>query len=311
MSKLRSGETLLATKLPTRELILGGWLTAGEVVLLYAKTGVGKTMVAMNMMAAISTGGSYLSWEAPKARRCLYVDTELGSYIIQNRVASIYANYKESGLKNIWLMNHEDCGGSMWNLSHLVEQKRYYNLWKHFDVIFIDNYLGIAYSDRNEHDSAIWRRCWKCIKELRDEGKCVVIVHHSSKDSRNQHGTSLRANDVDTIVNLRPTKESGSSQSLEFTWHFDKTRNFGGEDSEPFWAKYIANQKQCLYYWERKGYWEYRVDCIKERLKALGPGDRNITLIAKEFNLPASRIQEVAKEPGVFEVADNVLNGWG
>lgn len=303
----RSVSEILNTKLIKRTEILGTWLTAGEVVLLYAKTGIGKTMCALNMMAAITSGKSYLGWEAERPRRCVYVDTELGTRIIQERLASIYANYNESGAKNAGIINHEDCGGSMWNLAVTEYQKKYISLWKTYDVIFIDNYLGIAWSEKGENDATIWRKCWKCLKLLRDANKTVVLVHHSSKDARNQHGTTLRSNDCDTIINLRPAQESGEGQSLEFYWHFDKTRNFGGDMTKPFWCKYINNKEQCLYYWEKKDAFEHKLDLAREMLKNYGTDRSHIYSISRELFLQWHVVDRLAKEmkSGPIEVDTN------
>ena len=73
--------------LPPLKPILSPILNEGETMIIYAKTGVGKSWFAMEMGKVIAEGGSFLgrySVEAP--RRVFYVDGEMGVRPFQDRL---------------------------------------------------------------------------------------------------------------------------------------------------------------------------------------------------------------------------------
>ena len=78
-----------------RELILSPWLPKQGLAMLYAKRGVGKTHVALNIAYAVASGGSFLGWQADKPRSILYLDGEMPAATMQERLASIVMSHTE------------------------------------------------------------------------------------------------------------------------------------------------------------------------------------------------------------------------
>lgn len=81
----------LARELPPRESIFGPWLTTQSLSMVYAWRGVGKTHVALGIAYAVTSGGSFLKWEAPRPRGVLYLDGEMPGPALQERLAAIVA----------------------------------------------------------------------------------------------------------------------------------------------------------------------------------------------------------------------------
>jgi AAA domain len=85
---------LLDTAIPERQHILKPWLREHESCLLYAATGVGKSLFALTTALAVAGNGSFLGWK-PDAKpnggdwRVLYVDGEMHIGDIQERARTL------------------------------------------------------------------------------------------------------------------------------------------------------------------------------------------------------------------------------
>ena len=81
----------LAREFPPREMTLGPILPQQGLAMLYAPRGIGKTHVGLGMGYAVATGTAFLKWQAPKARKAIYVDGEMPGRVMQERIAAIVA----------------------------------------------------------------------------------------------------------------------------------------------------------------------------------------------------------------------------
>src|SRR5262249_24351291 len=85
---------LLKTPIPERQHILRPWLREHESCLLYAATGVGKSLFALTTALAVAGNGRFLGWK-PDAKadgadwRVLYVDGEMHIGDIQQRARDL------------------------------------------------------------------------------------------------------------------------------------------------------------------------------------------------------------------------------
>lgn len=66
-------DDFLKRNIPPREMILSPILPPQGLVMIYAKTGVGKTFVALMIAYAVAIGDKVFSWQAPKPRKVLFI----------------------------------------------------------------------------------------------------------------------------------------------------------------------------------------------------------------------------------------------
>jgi putative DNA primase/helicase len=78
---------LLTMEFDPREHVLEPILQTQGTALLYSKRGVGKTLTSLSMGCAVASAGKFLRWQAPKARKVLYVDGEMPAVTMQERLA--------------------------------------------------------------------------------------------------------------------------------------------------------------------------------------------------------------------------------
>ena len=69
--------SFLAMDIPPRETMLEPWLPCQGLAMLYGRRGMGKTYLALGIGYAVGSGGGVLGWQAPKARKVLYIDGEM------------------------------------------------------------------------------------------------------------------------------------------------------------------------------------------------------------------------------------------
>src|SRR4051812_12350048 len=71
--------------LPPRERLLGDWLCEGDLGLIYAYRGVGKTWFALEMARRLSEGTEMGEWLAHRPTKVLYVDGEMPADLMRQR----------------------------------------------------------------------------------------------------------------------------------------------------------------------------------------------------------------------------------
>ena len=91
-------EEFLCLELPIEEHILAPWLCTRSMNMLHAKRGVGKTHFGLSIAYAVATGGNFLKWHAPKARKVCYLDGEMSAYGLQERLRAIREANPDSDL---------------------------------------------------------------------------------------------------------------------------------------------------------------------------------------------------------------------
>jgi len=61
-------EELITMTLPERPRLLGPWLTRSSLVMVHARTGVGKTWFSRSAFQALAMGSAFLKWTADHPR---------------------------------------------------------------------------------------------------------------------------------------------------------------------------------------------------------------------------------------------------
>ena len=80
---------LLDRQFPPRAVLIAPWLRAAESCLLWAPTGVGKSMLVNTLALAVAGGGSVAGWNAATPRKVLLVDGEMHIEDLRERLAML------------------------------------------------------------------------------------------------------------------------------------------------------------------------------------------------------------------------------
>ena len=230
-----TAEQLLATEFPPREMLLGPWLPLKGLAMIYGRRGLGKTHVALGIAWAVATGGEFLRWRAPAARRVVILDGEMSGESLQARLAEIAGDTAGEALGRIRVIAADLQERSI-NLAEAADQRELEPHLAGTDLVIVDNISTLApYGRENEAES--WQPVQTWGLAQRRAGRTVLFIHHAGKDGA-QRGTSRREDVLDSVLALREPPDYLPAQGARFCVHFEKARGFHGRDAEPFEAAF-------------------------------------------------------------------------
>ena len=233
--KVLTADDLLRAELPPRELILSPWLSSKGLAMIYGPRGIGKTHLTLAGAYAIASGGQFLRWCAPTARRVLVIDGEMPAATLQERLTRIIEMAKEAPPDPAyWRILSMDLQDGGFDLGNEGDQRALKSDLVDVDVIFIDNVSTLARLGR-ENEAKSWLPIQEWALEQRRAGRSVVFMHHAGKGGA-QRGTSRREDVLDTVIALRRPQDYQADQGARFEVHFEKNRGFYGDDAKAFEA---------------------------------------------------------------------------
>lgn len=205
------------------------YLKSSTLSMVYAPRGVGKSQYCFFLGLAIARGDRFATGHTERSR-VLYIDGEMGSDVWVRRLPKNQVIGKDA-VKNFGMLCPEDFPDcQIPSIGDEKHQKYYLELAKSFDVIFIDNYLTTCYqTDRRDDEISLWQAVQRLLIKLREAGKAVVLVHHTSK-SGVQYGSILKENLMDTIIRIRkfPIQLNEQGITLELKVEKDRHNSFKG-----------------------------------------------------------------------------------
>jgi putative DNA primase/helicase len=224
---------LAAHQFPPRVQLLGPLLHAGDLAMVYASRGVGKTMVSLGISVALAFGDQFLRWKAAKPVRVLYLDGEMAGSVMQERVlAFIPSDAAENLAENFRLFTPDllSEGQPLPDLSTAAGQERVeQTLHADTKVVVIDNISAWCRSGK-ENESESWIPVADWLLTLRRRGIAVLLVHHAGKNGQ-QRGASKREDLLDLVVELRRAGDYDPKLGAAFSWVVSKGRHLHGEDA--------------------------------------------------------------------------------
>lgn len=236
---------LLTEKIPPREMLLSPIIPSQGLVMLYAARGIGKTHVSLSIAISVATGASTLDgrFVCDKPRGVLFVDGEMPSVTLQERLAKICESYQiPSELPSLKILAADK---QPLGIPDLTTSEGQDAIGEHLDgveLLILDN-LSSLMRNGKENESESWNSAQHWLLKLRRKGISVLFVHHSSKGG-GQRGTSKREDILDTVITLKHPQDYEPQQGARFEVHYEKTRGFFGADAEPFEVSFCNGKWQ-------------------------------------------------------------------
>jgi Cdc6-like AAA superfamily ATPase len=212
-------------ELPERKMIMPPLLKEGDLAMLAGASGTAKTLLAMEITGACSTGRKAMDglWVPEKAHQTLYIDGEMHWDDIKTRGRAM-------GLHDAFILSrtayHYMNGTPPINIADEKIQRFLsdYIAKKGIKLVVLDNVDSLV--DGLDHSSALqWGPIRRWLWTLRSQGVCVILVHHTNRKGR-PLGTSTREFNLDYTLILqrkRPHVKT-SSMMCAFSIEVDKVR---------------------------------------------------------------------------------------
>ena len=225
---------LVRQKINPPTMIIQPWLTDGNISMIYAPRGIGKTWLTLTLSVMMTRKKAVSKrlgpWEVMNQSGVLYVDGEMGEFELQSRIAALERVYGEEDpqtpLTLLTASRYARSHGAQINIStaeyrDAIYQYLYDN--EEYQVVVLDNISSLTPGLR-ENTKEDWDPVNQWLISLRHLGVAIILVHHSGKGNQ-QRGTSGREDALDCIINLRTSPNQEGERGACFTIAFQKSRN--------------------------------------------------------------------------------------
>ena len=221
----RTGAEFKALDIPEPKLLLDPWLMEGNLTLLAAKPGVGKTLFTMEIAEAVASGKDAFDglWTTERPVPVLYVDGEMHPYDIQNRIMDQDIEHTVFFSKMLYDAENWPIEFNLLNepiRDFLTEQVQEQEI----KLIVLDNLYSLLTGVDHRFDTH-WSPINQWLLNFRKLGVAVILIHHSTKQGK-QFGNALRTANLDYSFELEEyeTEDIDPENSAAFTINIDKHR---------------------------------------------------------------------------------------
>lgn len=238
--KSTSAQALMDREFKPRHTVIAPWLRTEETAVIWAASGVGKTMLCLSIALAVAGGGTLADWEAPTPRKILYVDGEMHLQDIKDRLdlllnkGRILTTKKEKtiALQNLEILarQDQDIGTSFFDLTTdeaqtaLIERV----MRDKVELLILDNFTTLTDDLDDENDSTCFKKVQDFFLQLKRAGVATILVHHSNKSGKAMRGSTALETTFEVILGLEKPQISSPGQA-KFVAKFSKFRGKGDE----------------------------------------------------------------------------------
>lgn len=218
-------DQLKSINIPERRCLLLPWLKEASITFLSGWRGSGKTWMAVSILQAISTGGSFGPWQCGHRVPTLFMDGELPTVDIRERINNLGAKHDPD--HPIYIFSDAFSNQLGLPRAHLANEKwrqemKRVLLSKHIGAWVVDNIASLA-SGLDENKKQDWDPINQWLLELRFAGISSILLHHTGKMGQ-QRGTSAREDNADCSILLKKPHDYVPEDGCRFIVSFDKAR---------------------------------------------------------------------------------------
>jgi hypothetical protein len=224
---------------PVPEDIISPWLKQGESCMIWAGTGVGKTMLSLTLALLVAGGGTMAGWSNNRPRKVLYIDGEMRTADMVERLRLLAGTLEGisrlAAWSNLEIRSRQDQKPDVefYDICDTETQDQLcaYLRKQGFEMLILDNLTTLS-SVKDENDAAAMRPLLGFMHKLKRDGIATILVHHSNKSGNGYRGSTAIATTFEAIIGLK-RPETAASDETKFSVEFDKFRCRRSEAVKP------------------------------------------------------------------------------
>ena len=232
-----SASELMRRDMPPKPMLVSTFMACASFGMVVAPRGIGKSWFSLALGVAISTGQSvFLGWKIHQQTRVLYVDGEMQTIDIRDRIKALSGGQRMDSLD---ILPSEELyqAGRPVCLDDKTEQSQIEAMLDALEadgrrpgLIILDN-LSTLRRGVDENSNTETQSLVDFLVSLRHRGYAVLVVHHTNKAGK-QRGASIIEVPQDFIIELKKP-EGGASfhQGANFELSFSKIRGRAPESA--------------------------------------------------------------------------------
>ncbi len=242
---------LLNSTFKHRKHLLHPWLREQESCLVYADTGVGKSLFALSAALAVAGGGEFLGWkpdEKPDGSgwQVLYTDGEMHVTDIQERAQMLLGAVpgidRDNAAQNLKFLarQHQHPAAAFPSITELAGTQFFMEQIANgkLDLVVLDNFSTLGEVE-DENAASSFNSIQQFLLQLKVQGVATILVHHAKKNSggeraksgeragSNFRGSSKLAATFETIIELERIRRQGAYEDAAFRVRWEKLRRGG------------------------------------------------------------------------------------
>ena len=221
-----------ALDIPPEPRLLGDLVTPTTRLFLVGSTGIGKTLLAYELVGGMATGTGALGWTCDRPSRWLIIDGEMPTPLIKRRCddlirrhgvikphqIAIYSLDRAEewakafpGLGTIGALNTPEGQAFVQRLIDVVKP----------DGVMIDNVMSLIAGDHK--DEIPWSETWPLVFSITAQGVAQIWLDHAGHNGVRQYGSSTKAWRFDAVGVMTALDENAERRPDEtaFTLSFD------------------------------------------------------------------------------------------
>ncbi len=234
----------IATEYPPREWILTDLIQVRDTAMVHAWRGVGKSFFALGIALAVSTGGDFLRFEAPRRRKVLYIDGEMPREDIQERAKRMHAGMAAGlPLPALRFLSADRLEYGLPSLASPAGQRAVdatlstaRESGRPVELIVVDSKATLCRDPEDSNREESWHAMQDWLLKLRREGVAVLLVHHDGKGGH-QRGTSAIEDVCTQVLQLKRPEGGTPADGARFEVHYTKSRGVYGDSAAPLVAE--------------------------------------------------------------------------
>ncbi|WP_041354817.1 AAA family ATPase [Nitrosococcus halophilus] len=233
---------MLDEKFKPREELLAPWLTQRHLSMVYAPAGVGKSWFALSAALAVAGGGKLYHWDAPIARRVVFVDGEMDIEDLQERceklIEPLDVNIK-TARNNLLFLAQQDQSLDV-EFPDLATDEGQAIVMKHIknhraEFVILDNFSTLCEVE-DENAASSFNPIMRFLRQLKQGRIAAMLVHHARKNTSGNgsyRGTSKQAVIFNSIISLNHPDRIPAQGGATFDIDFEKYRGLRDDRVAP------------------------------------------------------------------------------